>query len=125
MAYALDLSGAIWRVNCSGTFTGDDLVRLADDADKVESGRASLPNRLTDLRGVTTVNLRFDDMQQFVRKRQAKIFPNDLKSAVIATDALHHGFARMFQTLLDHPQIAVRIFRNEPEALAWLSSAGE
>ena len=54
--------------------------------------------------------------------RRRRTFPNSFKTTIIAMEPVHFGFARMFQALNDHAQIAVSIFDDDADALAWLRS---
>ena len=56
--------------------------------------------------------------------RRRATLRNPIKSAIIASGIVHFGFARMFQTLNDNPQIVVAIFGDDESALQWLRLAG-
>jgi hypothetical protein len=47
-----------------------------------------------------------------------------IRSALIALQPVHFGFARMFQMLNDNPRIQIRIFPNLDDAVLWLESKG-
>jgi hypothetical protein len=61
---------------------------------------------------------------QFVQGRLRLEFPNPFKSALVAKDLVHYGFARMYETLNDHPQTVIAIFSDEAEALKWILEPG-
>jgi hypothetical protein len=46
------------------------------------------------------------------------------KSAIVAKDVAHYGFARMYETLNDHPQVVIGIFSDEADAMRWLEEPG-
>jgi len=48
--------------------------------------------------------------------------PQIVKSAILTSNPLQYGIARMFQSILEHPQIKIEIFSNEEEACKWLSA---
>ena len=48
---------------------------------------------------------------------------NPIKTAILASNLVQFGFARMFQALNDHPQIVVAIFGDDEDALRWLQRA--
>jgi hypothetical protein len=56
--------------------------------------------------------------------RRRATLRNPVKSAIIASDIVRFGFARMFQTLNDNPQIVVAIFGDDESASQWLRLAG-
>jgi hypothetical protein len=124
MPYTVDTRQPIWRITLSGTFTHDELIALARDAERIEIVSHTIPHRLTNIQPTTRLELTFRSMLEFVQERLRMRFPNTFKSAVIANDVVHYGFARMFETLNDHPQIVIAIFSNESEALRWLNEPG-
>lgn len=79
-----------------------------------------VPDRFADLTGLTKFEVNFLDIEQFAKARKSTKFPNPFKSAIIAPSEVQFGYARMFQTLNDHPQIDVRVFRNRMEACQWV-----
>lgn len=77
-------------------------------------------HRVVDLSSCIEIRLRFETMHSVAKMRQARTFPNSFRSAIIAPRVVHLGFARMYQTILNHPQIEVQIFEALEPALAWL-----
>jgi len=123
MAYVLNRDGEILRLEFSGTVTVQDLVQGAADLAEFEDASAIAPNRIADLRGVERLALDFAGILSFTEVRRQKRFRNQFKTAIIAASPVHYGFARMFQTLNDHPQIAIAIFADDAEALNWVRSS--
>ena len=124
MPLDMELTGSILRVTLSGTLTNADLRDGAREVDKLERSLPNVPNRLTDTRPVTRLEIDFQGVLDLANARLRLHFPNAFKSAIIAADVAHYGFARMFQTLNDHPKIRIAIFPDEAEALAWLAEPG-
>jgi hypothetical protein len=120
MSYALKMEGRILRVEFSGTFSNQDLSRGAIDMAEFEESTAVIPHRIADLRPVDRVEIDFVGVFALAEARRRRRFQNPFKTAIIATDVVRYGFARMFQTLNDHPQIVIAIFGDEKEALLWL-----
>jgi len=125
MAYAMKTDEPILHVTLLGTLKNDDLVVLAQKMMEFERSVAVVPHRLTDLRPVTRLEITFDGVLELANKRMQLKFPNSFKSAIVASDVVHYGFARMFQTLNDHPQISIAIFPDTATALHWLEKAGQ
>ncbi|MDE3056545.1 MAG: hypothetical protein KGJ59_01125 [Bacteroidota bacterium] len=125
MPYTLETSKSLWRVIFSGTVIRDDLRSLVVKAEGLEKASAIGVNRLIDLRGAQAINIEFSDVSDFVARRRSFKLPNNVKSAFLTSDPVQFGFARMFQTILDHPQITVEVFENEKEALDWLMLPGD
>src|SRR5260221_3758303 len=123
MPYAVDTSQPIMRITLSGNFTHHDLTALAKETASAERSYDSAPNRMTNAQPCTHLELTFRDVLGFVHERLRLEFPNSCKSAIVAKDVVHYGFARMYETLNDHPQVVTVVFADEADALKWLSHA--
>jgi stage II sporulation SpoAA-like protein len=108
------------RVTFSGVLTDQDLATIGSAVDDIERDRNPVPNRLTDMTGVTEMKISYPDVKALANRRRVLEFPNDFKSAIVVGTPVQRGMARMFQTLNDNPRITVQIFDDEPAALAWL-----
>ena len=124
MPFTIDTSQPILRITLSGTLTNQDLLELGKEAARIEDSYAVVPHRLSDCRPITRLEINFAGVLSLATERLKLKFPNMFKSAIIAADVVHYGFARMFETLNDHPQIVIAIFRDEAEAMRWLSEPG-
>ncbi len=109
------------RIVLSGTLTPEDLVRVADAMGEAEDAADVCPHRVTDLSGVTRFDIGFNDMFELAQRRRRQPPANPVRSAIVASTPVQLGFARMLQTLNDHPQITMRIFPDVDGALAWLA----
>jgi hypothetical protein len=78
------------------------------------------PHRLTDLRALTRPYPTDPAVRALAERRKAQTLANAVKSAIVAPQPIHLGFARMFQILNEHPQIAIEIFSTGQAAEAWL-----
>jgi hypothetical protein len=123
MSYEIRFEGGLLKAIFSGTVTNSDLSGLADAVAHVEASWAVTPHRMADLRSIERLDIDFTGVFAMAEGRRHARLRNPIKTAIIASDLVHFGFARMFQTLNDHPQIAIAIFRDEDEALQWLQSA--
>jgi hypothetical protein len=124
MPFEIDSSGPIIRVELTGVVTNADLVELSRAADEIENAETIVRARITDLRPAVRFDIDFNGVAGFAAERVRRVFPNSFKSAIIAPDPARFGFARMFQTLNDHPRITLAIFPDEAEALAWVMAPG-
>ena len=120
MSYAMRMEGRILRVEFSGTFTNQDLARGAIDMADLEEAATVVPHRLADLRPVERLEIDFVGVFALAEARRRRRFQNPFKTAIVATDVVRYSFARMFQTLNDHPQIVIAIFGDAQEAIDWL-----
>ncbi|HEV7589763.1 MAG TPA: hypothetical protein VGO40_16730 [Longimicrobium sp.] len=123
MPFSLSSADGVLRIVLAGTLTPGDLGRLADAMAETEDAADVCPHRVTDLTGVTRFEVGFDDMFELARRRRERSPANPIRSAFVASTPVQLGFARMFQTLNDHPLIALRIFPDLDAALAWLAEA--
>jgi hypothetical protein len=103
-----------------GVLTPDDLVTLAAEIERLEDAAACCKDRIADCTALDEVEISFPDVLLLANRRLARTFTRRVKSAVIARKPVHIGFARMFQTLNEHPQIDIRIVASMDEALKWI-----
>ncbi|HEU0014484.1 MAG TPA: hypothetical protein VFQ45_12415 [Longimicrobium sp.] len=109
------------RIVLSGTLVPEELVRMADALIEAEAAAAVCPHRVTDMTALTRFEVGFEDMSELARRRRNQPPANPIRSAIVAATPVQLGFARMFQTLNDHPRITIRIFPDLDGALAWLA----
>jgi len=122
MPFELAHSGSWLRLTLSGHVSVEDLLAAAAAVDALEARTAPAPHRITDLSQVTDFGLTTSEMRTIVSRRLLKTFANGFKSAIVAPEVLHVGYARMFQILNDHPQITIEVFRTRDEAERWLGA---
>lgn len=124
MAYQMRHENGLLKIRLSDTLTNDDLTRAAQEVAALEAACAVVPHRITDVRPVERLEIDFRSILSFCEDRKRRRFPNGFKSAVVASDIVHFGFARMFQTLNDNAQISIAIFGDDTTALEWLNAPG-
>ena len=120
MSYALRMEGGTLKIEFSGTFTNQDLSRGVIDVEELEESSALPLHRIADLGPVERLEIDFAGVLTLAEARRWRRFKSPFKTAIIAPDIAHYGFARMYQTLNDHPQMAIAIFGEEEEAVDWL-----
>jgi hypothetical protein len=101
-----------------GTITRQDVVELAEAVALLET--PPVPDRITDLTGVTQIDLAFPDIWNLAQNRRSLRFANSFKSALVASGPVQIGFCRMFLTVGEHPQIEFEMFATKIGAFAWL-----
>lgn len=121
MAYTLKLENNVLRFTLSGRVTGSDLMSALFEVKKYEENVPVVPHRITDLDGAEMA-IHYVDISSMAAHRRQLRFPNPFKSAIIARNPQQLGYARMFQTLNDNPQITIRIFPDELSASDWVAS---
>jgi len=109
-------------VRFQDTVTGEDLQRLADAYQDVESRLAVTPDRITDLSDwVSNVqDLPSSALNAFGRCRALAEVKNKVKSAIVAPSPAQFGLARMYQAYNINPKIETMIFRDSESARAWI-----
>jgi hypothetical protein len=120
MPFVITEESELFYIKFTGVVTAGDLVEAAAVAWAAEKPKAVTPPRITDLSEATSMEIDFKAVWQLAENRKSKSFPNAFKSAIVAPKDHLLGFARMFQTLNDHPQITIRIFRDLPSAREWI-----
>jgi hypothetical protein len=105
----------------SGTMTPEDLVECARLTLELEEASSEPVDRIADLSPVENFNVNFLAVSDLARKRRDKRYGRLVKSALVADRPVAVGFARMYQTILNNPDIDVRIFPTMDEARAWLA----
>jgi hypothetical protein len=124
MPYKITVENKVLRIALSGRVTGRDLVEIVAEAKHYEQDVDVVPHRITDMTGIVELAVSYPEVSTLAEKRRELHFPNRIKSAIIAASRQHMGYARMFQTLNDNPQIAIRIFPDEASAGEWIASPG-
>ena len=104
-----------------GTVAPADLAEMVNRAVEVEKRHPEGIHRITDFRDVEVFNVQYASVSDFAKKRREETFARVLKSAIVADRPVALGFARMYQTILNHPQIELRIFPTMEEAEAWVT----
>jgi hypothetical protein len=122
MPYTISVENQVVRCVMTGRITPEDLVALMGESKNYEENVEVVPHRITDLTGVEELALHYPDISALAEKRGQRRFPNAFKSAIIARDALHLGYARMYQNLNKNPQMVIRIFPEVAPALEWIAS---
>ena len=124
MAFEMQQENGYLKLAFSGTLTNDDLSRGAQEMAAFEATCDVVPHRISDVRSVDRLEIDFRSILALAEDRKRRRFPNAFKSAIVASDIVHFGFARMFQTLNDHEQITIAIFGDGISALEWLRAPG-
>jgi hypothetical protein len=120
MPYRITRESSFFRVVFFDEMTRHDFRSLAAEVAALEDALPVALNRLTDLSQVSGSEMTYADMHDYVVRRKAQRLKNAVKAAIVAPMPMHIGFARMFQILMEHPQIEVQLFETLAEAEAWL-----
>lgn len=110
------------RVTLKGCVTAHDLLALAAESQNYEINVKVVPHRITDMTQIEEMAIHYPDISVLAANRGKIQFPNAFKSAIIACNSHHLGYATMFQTLNTNPQIIIQIFSDEASAIQWIAS---
>jgi hypothetical protein len=124
MPYRLSLQDDLIRLELYDTFSREDFYAIIAEIEAIEEAATRTPNRIIDVTATVGGIPAFADFLDVSTRRRSASLKNPIRSGVVARDAVHYGYARMFQSLINHPQIEVRIFGSEAEALDWLVGPG-
>lgn len=121
MAHQFTLGAECLLAVFTGSLTRADLEALLAETDRLEKKTGHVPNRLADFRPTTEFEVNYETIQALTSFRRERRFANPFKTALLTANSVQHGYARMFQTLEDNPQIQIRIFSDEAAARSWLA----
>lgn len=121
MTFSASFDGPLLVLRLSGTLTAADLEALANEVLSVEREGSYAPNRMTDLREVTDATIGYAEMSRLIDRTVARPLLTPVRSALLVTQPVQLGFARMFQILNEHPKVMLQIFEDETEAREWLA----
>lgn len=124
MAYQIKEEPAFIRITFSGTLKAPEMQAALKKLEAMEAASVTLPPRLIDLSAVERSEINAEDVQAVAARRKSRRFPNAFRSAIVAPEPAQYGYARMFQSLTDHPDIKLRVFDDLAKATAWLTAKG-
>jgi len=122
MAFQIIPQPEFLRVIITGRLTREEVIAVGLAVQEIEAASERVPDRLTDVSGVEMNELTGDDIQNFARRRREARYPNRFRNAILAPQPVQFGYARMFQTFVDHPDIDTQVFSDEPAAITWLTN---
>ena len=107
-------------ISCgTGSIRDEDLVRHARTL-RADPLFAPDMRQLVDLRFSSAADLTVPGLREIA---QAHTFGAGSRRAIVASDDLAFGLARMYEMLRDDGQDQVQVFRDLDEAIAWLALA--
>jgi hypothetical protein len=123
MPYSIDnTNNKFIKITYVGTLSNEDIRGVLKDGLTADGKELEYPNRLEDMRKLRGIQLRFDDLMGFAETIRTIRLPRTVKTAILTGNPLQYGIARMFQSILEHVQMNIKVFSNEEEASHWLSA---
>ena len=122
MPYSIQKTPDLIKVTYWGTLTNDDILKVSRDAIIIDGRIVNPVDRIEDMRKLESIHLGFNELSRLAQSLLTLQLPRVVKTAVLVSGPLQFGIARMFQTILHHPKMEIRIFPSEDEARRWLLS---
>jgi hypothetical protein len=104
------------------TLSDNDFRIINEEIAIMEEGYSTVPNFIVNLNNVKTFNGDYYSIQKLAKQRAKISFPNNIYEAILVTNDFQMGFARMYQTVNDNPQLTIKIFKDEAKAIEWVKS---
>ena len=121
MAYHIAFDGSLVVIKLSGTISRADLDGVGTDLFAIERGGTFTPPRLTDLREAQDSTIGYPDVARLAERSIARPLSAPVRAALLVDKPAQLGFARMFQTLNQHPLVTLQVFEDEQAARDWLA----
>jgi hypothetical protein len=118
MPYSIEKIPGLIKVTYWGTLNKEDVLGVIDHSFNGKVTDNS--DRIEDMRNLHSVQTGYADLIEVTKQLHGLQLPRTVKTALLTSNALQYGVARMFQSILDHPQMKLEIFTNEKEAMNWL-----
>jgi hypothetical protein len=122
MSYSIDANAAFIRVVYGGTLENNDIHGVLRDSLGTDGKELKLINRIEDMRKLHGIHIGFTELMDFAQNLRTIQLSKPVKTAILTSNPLQYGVARMFQSILEHPQMEIKIFSDEEEASHWLSA---
>jgi hypothetical protein len=124
MGYTINVKDNVRTVVCTGSLTAPDLLELAEQVSALRTRNPQAMDILADLSRVSEIEIDISTMENFAAGLLGIIPPKDIKIALVARTEIQCSYAESFKILSDHPQLEVRVFQDEKDAMEWLSEDG-
>lgn len=120
MPFEIHDEGPFLSARLFGVLDLRDLNALVEEVERMENATPVPKDRITDLTALDRIDVGFEEVFAVAHRRVQRSVPAPIRSALIAVQPVHFGFARMFQMLNDNPHINIRVFPSRDEAVRWL-----
>jgi len=122
VAFDSKMAQGIVCLTFRGYVMAEDIRDMVDLLTKIETEARVSPDRIVDLSAIAGISLNFSAITNYAAARRTAPLKNEVKAAIVAPHPLQYGFARMFQTLNDNPDINMEIFTDKDSGLTWISA---
>ncbi|NQZ55978.1 MAG: hypothetical protein HRT88_00685 [Lentisphaeraceae bacterium] len=119
MSFTIRQEEAFIRVDLNKGFSSEDLDNVVMKSGALESASEMTPNKLVVV-NTPVLDLRFDDLFPPAKHREAIDYTSEFKTAIVVNNDVNFGTSRIWQSIMNSPQVSIEIFRSEEEAIEWL-----
>lgn len=120
ISYSIDASRGVVLTTASGALTDPELLEHKRTLTRDQQFRPGMVE-LSDVRGVERLDVTAEGVRQFVAQdAQDSDRLSGYRLAIVASQDLVFGMARMYEILTEKNALRVRIFRDMDEARVWL-----
>ena len=116
--YTLDSSEGFLRVTLHGVARHADVVGVLDAI--TEDGTFLYPRRLWDIRDCE-LELTYDELADLGEGPKSRDLP-DSRGAILASKDVTFGVSRIHSVFRESENMSVMVFRDEQEAVNWMTS---
>ena len=95
------------------TLSGNDFCLLDDEINSIEHEYSVVSNFVSNLKNLKSYNGKFNSIYEYAQKQVEKKSSTKIFEAFLVSNDFQMGFARVFQMLIDNPQISIKIFTDE------------
>ncbi|MDJ0918436.1 MAG: hypothetical protein QNJ05_11770 [Woeseiaceae bacterium] len=117
-SYNLDSSEGFLRVTLRGVARHADVITVLDAI--TEDGTFLHPRRLWDIRDCD-LDLTYDELTDLGEGAKPRNIP-DSRGAILASKDVTFGVSRIHSVFRESENMSVMVFRDEDEAVSWLTS---
>jgi len=120
MPFDYKIEDSYVSVGLYGVVTVSDLYEMAQRYREFELEKGLVPSRIVDLSRAEEIQINFAQCDNYAAMVRTAKWKNKAKAAIVATNQLHFGLARMFQTMAENSQVEVGIFPESKAAVQWI-----
>jgi hypothetical protein len=104
------------------SLSDNDFRFIHEEVETIEKKYSFVPHFVVNLQKVESYSGDYHAVQKLAKQREDKKFPNNILEAILVSNDFQMGFARMYQTFNNNPQLEIKIFKDEAKAIEWIKS---
>ena len=120
MPFNIEFDNGITRTTLHGVIVPDDVASILEQTFQYEANTGDVVKRLTLFGEVSDFQVKFTTLFPISVIRRNQILGKEVRSAFVASNPTEFGFTRMWQSLVEGPNLRCQIFETLEEAELWL-----